>query len=392
MFEQQFSSNKAIFAACLLSAAGALVFNAFPQVLTAIAIRFQLGEAQVGSLISAYMGAFALLALFAPLWMKALPWKPTAIVAYIVLGMGVVVLQQGGQGLVGTGMFIMGLGASVLFTISVGVISVARDPDRGFGFKLTAEMILGAVLIFVVAGLVAKQFGYSGFIYGLLFLYALTMPAIFWLPNKVNIAENELLNKDVVSGFNWQALLSAFALFIFFGAYTAVWSFAGHIGIEQGLSESQISTVLTFALLSGLAGALYCAWLGQRVGHLKPIVLGMALMFLCFIGLIYGTGLLFFSVAVCFINGLLQFVVAYQMGLLAMVDHSGRYTSMIAFILASSAALCGELMGYFIESQGLVNAISIAAAAVIVSMVLTVVTLKINSPAFVNENMKISIS
>lgn len=389
MFEQQFSSNKAIFSACLLSAAGALVFNAFPQVLTAIAIRFKLGEAQVGSLISAYMGAFALLALFAPLWMKALPWKPTAIVAYIVLAIGVVVLQQGGQYFVGTGMFIMGLGASVLFTISIGVISAARDPDRGFGLKLTAEMILGAVLIFVVAGLVASQFGYSGFIYGLLILYALTMPAIFWLPNKVSLAEIDTLNHVVVSGFNWQALLTAFALFIFFGAYTAVWSFAGHIGINQGLNESQISTVLTFALLTGLAGALLCAWLGQRLGHLKPLVLGMALMLLCFIGLIYGAGILFFSVAVCLINGLLQFVVAYQMGLLAMVDHSGRYTSMIAFILASSAALCGELMGCFIESQGLVNAILIAAAAVIVSMVLTVVTLKINSSPCGSEHINI---
>lgn len=390
MFEQQFSSNKAIFAACFLSAAGALVFNAFPQVLTAIAIRFQLGEAQVGSLISAYMGAFALLALFAPLWMKILPYKPTAIVAYIALGIGVMVLQQGSQDLVTTGMFIMGLGASVLFTIGVGVISAARDPDRSFGFKLIAEMMLGALLIFVVAGLVAKQFGYSGFIYGFLFLYALTMPAIFLLPNKVNTAENELLNKDEMSHFNWQALFSAFALFLFFGAYTAVWGFAGHIGIEQGLSESQISTVLTFALLTGLAGALFCAWLGQRIGHLKPLVLGMAFMFLCFIGLIYSVGVLFFSVAVCLINGLLQFVVAYQMGLLAMVDHSGRYTSLIAFILASSAALCGELMGYFIESQGVVNAILIAALVVIVSMVFTVVALKINSPTRVNEYMKIS--
>ncbi|MEH6579124.1 MAG: MFS transporter [Amphritea sp.] len=334
MFEQQYSSNKAIFATCLLSAAGALVFNAFPQVLTAIAIQFELGEAEVGSLISAYMGAFALLALFAPLWMKALLWKPTAMVAYVVLGTGVVMLQQGGKDLIGTAMFIMGLGASVLFTISVGVISAARDPDSGFGLKLTAEMALGAVLIFVVAKLVVEQFGYNGFIYGTLILYALTAPAILWLPNKVEFAKNGTSGEVVVTGFNWKALLSAVALFVFFGAYTAVWSFAGHIGIQQGLHEAQISTVLTFALLTGLAGALFCAWLGLRQGHLKPLLFGMALMAMCFIALIYSEGMLFFAIAVCLINGLLQFVAAYQMGLLAMVDHSGRYTSLIAFILA----------------------------------------------------------
>jgi len=393
MFEQQFSSNKAIFSACLLSSAGALVFNAFPQVLTAIAIRFQLGESQVGSLISAYMGAFALLALFAPLWMKALPWKPTAIVAYIVLGIGVVVLQQGDIDHVGTGMFIMGLGASVLFTISVGVISAARDPDRGFGLKLTAEMLLGAVLIFIVAKLVAEQFGYSGFIYGLMILYALTVPAILWLPNEAGLAENELLdqssNKVTTAIFNRQALLAAISLFIFFGAYTSIWSFAGHIGIEQGLSEAQISTVLTFALLTGLLGALFCAWLGQRVGHLKPLLLGMTLMNVCFFSLIYSQGLIYFAIAVCCINGLLQFVAAYQMGLLAMVDHSGRYTAMIAFILASSAALSGDLMGSLIESEGLAKAILVAIIAVIVSMILTVLALKKKSLPCGNENINI---
>ncbi len=371
MTTNNFVSNKAIVAGCLLSAAGALVFNAFPQILTAIAIQFQLGEAQVGSLISAYMGAAALLALFAPIWLKALPWRPTAIVAYGLFTCGALLLQQGNKELLISAMFLMGLGSTVLFTISVGVISAARDPDRGFGFKLTAEMILGAVMIFVVAKLVADQFGFSGFVLGMLVLYVLTAVGIFWLPKKMHLAVNESKLQDNSKSFNWQALLAGMALFIFFGAYTAVWGFAGHVGMDHGLTESQISTVLTFALLSGLAGAMFCAWLGQSKGHLKPMMSGMILMVLSFLTLVYGEGFLLFAVAICSVNALLQFVLAYQMGLLTMLDLNGRYTALIAFILASSGALSGDVMGSLIESQGLASGILAATAAVVVAMALT---------------------
>jgi len=375
MSASQFVSNKAILAGCLLSAAGALVFNAFPQILTAIAIEFQLGEAQVGSLISAYMGGCALLALFAPVWMKVLPWKATAMAAYGVFTCGAILLVQGGSEMLTSAMFIMGLGSIVLFSISVGVIAAARDPDRGFGLKLTAEMILGAVMIFVVAKFVASVFGFSGFVYGMLLLYVATACGILWLPNKSMLAQTQSNHDRLSQSTKWHAPVAAVALFLFFGAYTAVWSFAGILGLEHGLIETQISTALTLALLAGLGGALLCAWLGQSQGHLKPMMIGMALMALGFLTLTYSQGFLLFVVAICVINGLLQFVVAYQMGLLAMVDLSGRFTALIAFILASSAALSGDLMGSLIENFGLPRAILFATAAVMVAMGLTALVL-----------------
>jgi len=370
-------NNKAIFSACLLAAAGALVFNTFPQVLSAIAVQFSMGEAEVGSLISAYMGGFALLSLFAPVWMPRLPWKITAIVGYLLLGGGVILLNQVSKNDVTSVMFFMGLGSSILFTISLGVLSAAKDPDRGFGLKLTAEMLLGAIFIFIVANLIAGQFGYSGFVYGLLTLYIITGLGIFWLP--INFLKMEVKESDSnpeFNGINYAALFATVALFFFAGAYTGVWGFISFIGAEHGISEDAINSVLTLALLAGICGALLCAWMGDRFGQLIPLLAGMFIMVTAIVLLIYSKSLFIFVLAVCLINAFLQFVLAFQMGLVAQVDHSGRYVVMLAFVLSLSAALSGELMGAFIESVGINTAMLGSVGAIIIAMSITVFILK----------------
>ncbi|MEH6549335.1 MAG: MFS transporter [Pseudomonadales bacterium] len=369
--------NKAILSACLLSAAGALVFNAFPQVLTAIAVEFEMGEADVGSLISAYMGAFALIALFAPLWMPRVNWKSSSIAAYCLVTIGILLLNQFSKEQIVFAMAIMGLGSGILFTISVGIISAAKDPDRGFGFKLTAEMVLGAILIFVVANIIAGEFGYAGFVYGALCLYLLTGIGLLWLPENFLGKVSEEVDAQKAGGVNLPAILASAGLFIFFGAYTGVWSFAAHIGAEHGIDEASINTTLTLALISGIGGALLCAWIGQNFGQKLPLIGGMITMIAAILLLIYGQGMLSYAIAICTINALLQFVAAYQMGLITEVDNTGRFTVMIAFILASSAAISGDLMGSLIESQGMINAMLISVFAIVIAIVLSLVTLKL---------------
>ncbi len=377
MIHHNIINNKAILSACLLAAGGALVFNTFPQILGAIAAQFLLDEVQVASLISAYMGGFALIALVAPLWMPRVPWKQTAFIGYVILGIGTVMLNYVSKDEIELAMLLMGIGASIIFTISLGILSAAEDPDRGFGFKLTAEMVLGAILIFVIANIVAGQFGYSGFVFGTLSLYLITGVALFWLPkNFLKTLEKDNEKEKNFGSINVSAIIATAALVFFFGAYTGVWGFVSFVGIELGITDEQVNTVLTFALLSGIVGALLCAWIGHKYGQALPLLGGMAIMSLSILLLIYGGNFITFAISVCIINALLQFVLAYQMGLIALVDHSGKYVVMLAFILAFSAAISGELMGAFIESNGLSTAMLGSVGAVIVSMILTVIVLK----------------
>ncbi len=365
-----------VLGACLVAAAGGLVFNTFPQVLTLIAMRFDMGETEIGTLISAFMGAFALSALFAPYWMPRYSWKIASVVGYVLVVVGVVMLGQVTKGQVIFAMSLTGLGSGVLLTVAVGILAAAKDPDSAYGYMLSVQMIVGAVLIYAVANLIVSQFGYSGFVFGLVGVFMLTSIGIFWLPaNFLGQAKNELSSIKRVTGKNMSALMAMAAMFLYFGAYTGVWSFVANVGIEHGFHEDTINVVLTFALLSGIVGALLCAWMGQRFGHGLPLAGGMLATIISVVLLAHSSSIAGYAIAVCSINALLQYVVAYQMGLITEVDNDGRFTVLIAFVLAISAAICGDLMGRIIETYGLDIALYGSIGAIAAAMVLSCVIL-----------------
>ena len=63
------------------------------------------------------------------------------------------------------------------------------------------------------------------------------------------------------------------------------------------------------------------------------------------------------------------------MGLITEVDNDGRFTVLIAFVLAISAAICGDLMGSIIETYGLDIALYGSIGAIAAAMVLSCVIL-----------------
>ncbi|MDH4072440.1 MAG: hypothetical protein OEV41_04970, partial [Gammaproteobacteria bacterium] len=175
--------TRSIFAACLISAAGALVFSAFPLFLGSIARQYGLNDEQLGLLGTFYLGAAALVSLFAPLWMPRLPWRGTALAGYMCIAIAIFWIRNASVGQIHWIMALLGVGSVTIFTIALGILSAAADPSRAYGFKLTAENLLAAILIFVMTSFVIGRFGYDGFIWGTLIVYGATALATRWIPH-----------------------------------------------------------------------------------------------------------------------------------------------------------------------------------------------------------------
>lgn len=365
-------NNGAILAACLLSSAGALVFNAFPVFLSTIAQEFTFGDEQLGLLGSYYLGGFALVALFAPLWMPRLPWRLTAGVAYGLVSSALVWLSVAEPAAVHSGMMLLGLGSAFIFTIGLGVLSAAPDPGRAYGFKLSAEMIVAAITMFVMTKLVVVSFGYNGFIWASGVIYGLSALAIIGLPTNFLAGAGTGESQSALGGSRVPVLLASVALFIQFGTFSGLWAFMERMGSLRDLEADTVGTILTLSLLFGLCGALTCAALGDRFGQRVPILLGMGLTILAIGVLQYGPGVLLFAVAACLINALLQFLCAYQMGLVTNLDSNGRFTVMIAFILAFSGAIGPGVMGTIVENRGYEVGLWLCAATTALAVCLTV--------------------
>ena len=346
-------SMAALVAASVLSAAGALIFNIFPLFLSATADQFGFENEQLGLLGTAYLGGFSLVALTAVYWVKRISWKFSGAVSIILVCLsvlGLAIFQD--TVLIYTMVALIGAGSCVIFTVALTVLSRHRDPDRAYGIKLCAEMLLAGIIMFVMTSLIISRVGFVGFIVGLVVIYGVAGLALLWLPQD-STAEQDADPKKSAAGFyskaSFPAWLASIALFIQFGVMSALWGFMERIGSTAGIDAQTVGTILTLSLLAGLVGAFLAALLGNHYGHIKPL-------FVCFIVIIAtiyllanNTETMVYALCACLISASLQFIVAYQMGLITAVDQNENFTTMIPFILAFGGAVgpgvAGSMMG-----------------------------------------------
>jgi len=221
-------TQQALIAACVLSAAGALVFNAFPLFLSTIADQWKLSDEQLGLLGSTYLGGFALISLGAVFWMPRLKWKATGLVAYLLIGAGVIGFSLTGKTTaVFASMALLGVGSGTIFTLALGVLSRATNPDRAYGLKISTEMIAASILVYAMTSLVIKHFGFQGFAYGTIILYGLSALSIMLLPQNFMKTEDDAFESHELQAqsdgaINPAGWLSAIALFIQFAAFSAL--------------------------------------------------------------------------------------------------------------------------------------------------------------------------
>ena len=128
-----------------------------------------------------------------------------------------------------------------------------------------------------------------------------------------------------VASISWRLKNMALsAIFFYFVAQGAVWSYLFLIGTAGGSSQQEVATGLSFAQFAGIAGGLTAAILGARIGRAIPlsisILAGIApLMFL------FGTiGAFTYAIAVCVYNYAWNLAHPFLLGAMASFDRSGR--------------------------------------------------------------------
>ncbi len=119
--------------------------------------------------------------------------------------------------------------------------------------------------------------------------------------------------------------------------------------------------------------------MGERFGHLVPILGAMCLVILASGILLLGSGPQAFGISACLINALVQFLVVFQMGLITEVDISGRYTVIIAFVLCLGGAVGPGVMGAAIEARGFNSVYELAMIGAVIAMALTSAAIKLAS-------------
>lgn len=332
--------------AYLMSTSGSLIYLIAPILVGTAMDSLAFDSEQAGLLLAAYFLGYTLITTSAVFWLNRVNMRSAVWLSSLVFIVALLVsATQSATALIYGGLFFAGVGAGMLYGISITIIGQSDAPDKHFGIALAAQLVLGSGLLFAGPAIIGPLFGFAGILIACAFFVAILSVITQWTPTSIS-AENQQGGDKTSSGRGANVVVSLVALLCWFTGYSGVYAFVERIGVAGGLTGQQIGLILSLTIITGVAGAMGAAWLGNRWGYMRPHWLGMAGT-LVTVGLLSNEpGLLQYSLAIIALTLTLNFWLAYMLGSVTRVDISGRYAVLTTAALGGGAMVGPAISGF----------------------------------------------
>ena len=236
-----------------------------------------------------------------------------------------------------------GLGLTYAAANAAGAKS--DKPDKVFSYGITFSLILLAIFLVGLSRIIAIA-GYQGLYISLAVLLLLVLPALRWL----NVSSAGVPDESVQTKLPWLKLGLLLIVVIFFNLGTgAAWTFMERVGVQLGLNQEQIGTLIGLSVFAGIAGAISVSWLNGRVGRTFPLVAGLSMGGLSSYLIAAGPSVALFTIGAVTYWASYMFMYPYLIGLACRLDKSGRSSAAVAGTLMLSFAM-GPLLASYIVS------------------------------------------
>lgn len=367
-----------LLAAIVASAVGMLFYNVLPVFLGTAQDSKGLNNAQIGFMTSAFFFGYNLLTLSAFFWIRKQSWRLlTSIAVPIALVSLFVQLYLDNYTALLAATAIAGAALAVLYGIGTTIIADSSNPTRWFGLKIAAEGLLGAILLFILSGMLIADFGFSGTIIGMLATILLLIPLLFLLPDRGTKAHDRALSDYNVldarsASINHWAIWSALgAIFIFISGASAVWAFMERMGNVSGFDPLAVGQTIAISLGSATLGSLAVAALGKRLGNTGPFIACLAAV-TCALPLIGLTdSFAFYAIGCCVFTAAFGAGVPFAVAEVAELDIDGRYAVLTAPAIGLGAMLGPGVAGLVYANESPALMLSLVAATMIIAAILS---------------------
>jgi predicted MFS family arabinose efflux permease len=220
-----------------------------------------------------------------------------------------------------------GIGSGLIASIVLAVIGTTRDPDRTFGLYYIFTFAGSSLLVPTGVWVLARFHVPGGYI-----LLALLLAAVYVTAHRIPAAFSGLhedskrrsLPRFPMKPAVWSLGLSL----VFWFGLGGVWAFVERLGVQAGLSQVAIGSVLTVGPLASIAGALTASVLHTRFGRtpLLAASIGLATLSVAMLG--WTSSLAGFGIAVLLFSYIWPLFLAYLGGAMSMLDPAGRIIAM----------------------------------------------------------------
>ena len=152
----------------------------------------------------------------------------------------------------------------------------------------------------------------------------------------------------------------------------SIWAFLERIGNGAGFSMTDTGQALALGSFIGALGALLAAVIGQRIGNLIPILIGLfGLILVCFMFVSINSWLNY-TIAAVLLNFFWNLILPYLLGSIASSDRSGRFMVLVPAAQGGGYALGPVISGLVIVGNNYSTSALIAAVAFVISLVIIV--------------------
>ncbi len=200
-----------ILSAVFLSAIGAMFYNLLPMFLGVAQDYRELDNQSIGLLSSMFFAGYTLTTSTAFFWIRRVNWKIVTLLALIIGSMALILAGFSRSFTVlMICIFIAGGAFSTVYGIGATALGDTGNPARWFGLKISAEAMLGAVLLFLLPGTLISSFGFKGMMIGMVVAVLVLAPVLSWLPETGHTGhEQEDGGADIAPGLHRSPVSSA---------------------------------------------------------------------------------------------------------------------------------------------------------------------------------------
>ena len=316
-----------ILSAVILSALGALFYNLLPMFLGVAQDYRQLDNESIGLLSSMFFAGYTLTTSTAFFWIRRINWRSVTLFA-LILGSLALLLAGYSQNhaLLMLCIFVAGGAFRTVYGIGTTALGDTSNPARWYGLKISAEAMLGAILLFVLPSTLISGHGFMGMMVGMVLAVVILAPALSWLPPTGTKNEEQTVgDTPTPSTLRLAIWIGLFAVTLFIFSATMIWAFVERLASTAGFDPVLVGKILSLTLVFAVVGSLLAMVLGDRFGSGKPFAAATLIFLIALAWLSQTTTVTDYAIGACLLTLAIGLGITYVITIVADLDLDGRY-------------------------------------------------------------------
>lgn len=362
--------KRVILSAVALSALGAMFYNLLPMFLGVAQDDRGLDNQSIGILSSLFFAGYTLTTSMAFFWIRRLNWR-VATLAALTIGSLALLLAGYSQshGVLKLCIFIAGGSFSAVYGIGTTALGDTSNPARWFGLKISAEAMLGAILLFLLPGSLISRFGFMGMMTGMVLAVVLLAPLLTWLPSAGNKHQDHNDTQTVITPQLRIAIwIALFAVLAFIFSATMIWAFVERMANSAGFESVRVGRILSLTLVFAMLGSLAAVVMGDRFGSGKPLGAATMIFILALVWLSSTTSLLNYAIGACLLTLAIGLGITYVITIVADLDLDGRYVVLTVPAIGTGVMIAPAVGGLLTASQEFSSIFVVGGITVVLSL------------------------